>query len=61
VPEEAAREAAAVALRSATADEVLAALRNAAGRYLDLRLLDPHAALPGRARVASLPPDSSLS
>ena len=28
--------------------------------YVDLRLLDPHAALPGRARVASLPPDSWL-
>jgi len=61
VPEEAAREAAAAALRAATAGDVLDALRTAVGRYLDLRLLDPHAALPGRARVASLPPGSSLT
>jgi len=33
-------------------------VREAAGQYVDLRLLDPQAALPGRARVASLPRDS---
>ena len=26
------------------------------GEYIDVRLLDPHSALPGRGRVASLPP-----
>jgi phosphotransferase system enzyme I (PtsI) len=61
VPEAAAREAAEVSLRAATADDVLEALRSAVSRYVDLRLLDPHAALPGRARVASLPPDSPLA
>jgi signal transduction protein with GAF and PtsI domain len=60
VPEAAAREAAEVSLRAATPDQVLEALRAAVSRYVDLRLLDPHAALPGRARVASLPPDSPL-
>jgi phosphoenolpyruvate-protein phosphotransferase (PTS system enzyme I) len=60
VPEAAARHAAAEALRAATADGVLEALRTIVGKYVDLRLLDPQAALPGRARVASLPPDSGL-
>ena len=58
VPEAAARQAAEAALRAPTADAVLEALREAAGQYVDLRLLDPQAALPGRARVASLPRDS---
>jgi phosphotransferase system enzyme I (PtsI) len=60
VPESAARDAAEEALRAPTADAVLGALRSAVGRYVDLRLLDPQAALPGRARVASLPPGSAL-
>jgi len=60
VPEAAARHAAQEALRAATADGVLDALRAVVGKYVDLRLLDPQAALPGRARVASLPPDSGL-
>jgi len=58
VPEAAARQAAEAALLAPTADAVLEALREAAGQYVDLRLLDPQAALPGRARVASLPRDS---
>jgi phosphotransferase system enzyme I (PtsI) len=58
VPEAAARQAAEAALRAPTADAVLEAVREAAREYVDLRLLDPQAALPGRARVASLPRDS---
>jgi phosphotransferase system enzyme I (PtsI) len=60
VPEAAARRAAEEALEAPTADAVLDALRAAVGAYVDLRLLDPQAALPGRARVASLPPGSGL-
>jgi phosphoenolpyruvate-protein phosphotransferase (PTS system enzyme I) len=60
VPEAAARHAAQEALRAPTADGVLDALRTVVGKYVDLRLLDPQAALPGRARVASLPPDSGM-
>jgi phosphoenolpyruvate-protein phosphotransferase (PTS system enzyme I) len=56
VPEEAARRAAEGALAAGSADEVSEALRNAVGEYLDIRLLDPHSALPGRGRVASLRP-----
>jgi len=56
VPEEAARRAAQEALSAASADQVSEALRSAVGEYLDVRLLDPHSALPGRGRVASLRP-----
>jgi phosphotransferase system enzyme I (PtsI) len=56
VPEEAARRAAEEALGATTAAEVSEALRRAVGEYLDIRLLDPHSALPGRGRVASLRP-----
>ncbi len=56
VPEEAARRAAEEALSAASADQVSEALRSAVGEYLDVRLLDPHSALPGRGRVASLRP-----
>ena len=56
VPEEAARRAAAQALDAASADQVSEALRAAVGEYLDVRLLNPHSALPGRGRVASLRP-----
>lgn len=60
VPEVAARQGADEALRAATADAALGAIRAVVGTYVDLRLLDPQAALPGRTRVASLPPDSGL-
>jgi phosphotransferase system enzyme I (PtsI) len=56
VPEEAAKRAAAEALNAASADQVSQALREAVGEYLDVRLLNPHSALPGRGRVASLRP-----
>jgi len=56
IPEEAARRAADAALGAATAADVSAALREAVGEYIDIRLLDPHSALPGRGRVATLPP-----
>jgi hypothetical protein len=35
-------------------------LRDAVGEFMDLRLLDPHSTLPGRGRVASLPPGNSV-
>ena len=59
VPEEAARGAASAALNAASAADVSAALREAVGEYIDLRLLDPQSMLPGRGRVASLPPGKS--
>ena len=37
------------------------AFRSVVGEYIDVRLLDPHSALPGRGRVASLPPGSAAS
>lgn len=61
VPEAAARRAAEQALQAAQSGEVLEALRDAVHDYVDLRLLDPQATLPGRARVATLPPGSGLS
>ena len=59
IPEEAARRAAEAALVAASAADVSAALREAAGEYIDLRLLDPQSALPGRGRAATLPPSKS--
>jgi len=56
VPEEAAQRAARAALDASSADEVTSALREAVAEFLDVRLLDPHSLLPGRGRVASLPP-----
>ncbi len=56
IPEEAARRAAEAALSAAGAADVSAALREAVGEYIDIRLLDPQSALPGRGRVATLPP-----
>jgi phosphotransferase system enzyme I (PtsI) len=55
-PEEAARRAAAAALGAASAAEVSAALRETVGEFIDVRLLDPSSALPGRGRVGSLRP-----
>jgi phosphoenolpyruvate-protein phosphotransferase (PTS system enzyme I) len=56
VPEESARRAATAALAAASAAEVSSILREVAGEYMDIRLLDPHSTLPGRGRVATLPP-----
>jgi phosphotransferase system enzyme I (PtsI) len=61
VPEPAARQAAESALSAASADEVSEVLRSVVGEYIDVRLLDPHSALPGRGRVASLPPRKTVS
>lgn len=60
VPEESARSAAAEALKASSAAEVSNVLREAVGEFMDLRLLDPHSTLPGRGRVASLPPGNSV-
>jgi phosphotransferase system enzyme I (PtsI) len=60
VPEETARQAASAALAAADAAEVSRVLREAVGEYIDVRLLDPHSALPGRGRVASLPPGKNV-
>jgi phosphotransferase system enzyme I (PtsI) len=59
VPEESARRAATAALNASTAAEVSTILREAVGEHMDIRLLDPHSALPGRGRVATLPPGKS--
>jgi len=59
VPEESARRAAQAALNATSAAEVSNVLREVVGEYIDIRLLDPHSALPGRGRVASLPPGKS--
>ena len=56
VPEESTRKAAAAALAAASAAEVSQVLREAVGEYIDIRLLDPQSSLPGRGRVATLPP-----
>jgi phosphotransferase system enzyme I (PtsI) len=60
VPEEAARRAAGAALNAANAAEVSRILREAVAEYMDIRLLDPQSALPGRGRVASLPPEKTV-
>lgn len=59
VPEESARRAATAALTARSAAEVSNVLREAVGEFMDIRLLDPHSALPGRGRVATLPPGKS--
>ena len=56
IPDETARQAAKAALGAANASDVSSALREAVGGYIDVRLLDPQSALPGRGRVATLPP-----
>ncbi len=61
VPEPAARQAAESALSARSAEEVSEALRSVVGEYIDVRLLDPGSALPGRGRVASLPPGTAAS
>jgi len=59
VPEDSARRAAEAALTAGSAAEVSNVLREVVGEYIDIRLLDPHSALPGRGRVATLPPGKS--
>jgi phosphoenolpyruvate-protein phosphotransferase (PTS system enzyme I) len=59
IPEEAAQRAAAWSLTASSAAEVSQALREAVGQYIDLRLLDPQSTLPGRGRVATLPPSKT--
>ncbi len=61
VPEPAARQAAESALAARSAEEVSEALRSVVGEYIDVRLLDPHSALPGRRRFATLPPGTAAS
>jgi len=60
VPEPAAARAAESALAAASAADVTEALRSVVGEYIDVRLLDPGSALPGRGRVATLPPVKRL-
>ena len=60
VPEPAAARAAESALEAASAEEVSETLRSVVGEYIDVRLLDPNAALPGRGRVATLPPGKTV-
>jgi phosphoenolpyruvate-protein phosphotransferase (PTS system enzyme I) len=60
VPEPAAARAAESALAAASAEEVSESLRSVVGEYIDVRLLDPSSTLPGRGRVATLPPGKSL-
>jgi phosphotransferase system enzyme I (PtsI) len=61
VPEAAAARAAESAHSAASADEVTETIRSVVGEYLDVRLLDPHAALPVRGRVATLRPGQTLT
>jgi signal transduction protein with GAF and PtsI domain len=56
VPEAATRAAAESSLAAASAAEVSETLRSVVGEYIDVRLLDPLSALPGRGRVATLRP-----
>jgi phosphoenolpyruvate-protein phosphotransferase (PTS system enzyme I) len=60
VPEESARRAASAALAAANAADVSGILREVVGEFMDVRLLDPQSALPGRGRVASLPPGKTV-
>ncbi|HET9041396.1 MAG TPA: phosphoenolpyruvate--protein phosphotransferase [Gemmatimonadales bacterium] len=60
VPEPAAARAAESALAAASAEDVTEALRSVVGEYIDVRLLDPSSALPGRGRVATLPPGNTV-
>ena len=54
LPVTAAREAAALAVRATTTDEVHEVLRHALGRHVDLRLVDPSSALPRPSVGATL-------
>ena len=58
LPMAVAREAAALAVRATTTDEVHDVLRHALGRFVDLRLVDPSSALPRPSVGASLRRDT---
>ena len=60
VPEASAGRAAAAALTASNAAEVSNLLREVVGEFMDIRLLDPHSTLPGRGRVATLPPGTNV-
>jgi len=60
VPDPAAVRAAESAVTAASASDVSESIRSVVGEYIDVRLLDPHSALPVRGRVASLPPGKTL-
>ena len=60
VPEASAARAAAAALPASNAAEVSNLLREVVGEFMDIRLLDPHSTLPGRGRVATLPPGTNV-
>ncbi|HEY9014744.1 MAG TPA: putative PEP-binding protein, partial [Gemmatimonadales bacterium] len=60
VPEASAARAADAALTAANAAEVSNLLREVVGEFMDIRLLDPHSTLPGRGRVATLPPGTNV-
>jgi hypothetical protein len=47
-------------LAAASAEDVTETLRSVVGEYIDVRLLDPGSALPGRGRVATLPPGKTV-
>lgn len=59
VPDEVAREAASAALAAPSAARVMELVRDGVQDYIDVRLLDPQSALPGRGRMGSLPPGAS--
>ena len=61
VPIAAARAAADAALDARSPADVDEALRDAVAPHVDLRLIDPHAALQARGRVVSLPTPPQLS
>jgi phosphotransferase system enzyme I (PtsI) len=54
VPLFACRDAAAAAMEAHTAEEVAALLRDMASKFIDLRMVDPQATLPGRTSGATL-------
>ena len=60
VPEAAAQRAAEAARQARSADEVAEVLRSVVGEFLDVRLVDTHATLPGRGRVATFRPEQGM-
>jgi signal transduction protein with GAF and PtsI domain len=60
VPEAAAGRAAEAALQAGGSEEVAEVLRSVVGEFLDVRLVDTHATLPGRGRVATFRPEQGV-